>query len=765
MQFNSPQSVEQTVWQMRLADYPRAVNRARVNSLFNGGPPYSAQEQRDNNIATNVNDLSATELDMQARRQFQNAFCVPDPLFEVSLDFGPVHKRAEWGAAITKRINKVLIDSPQFLDLRDGIFAQTILHAAGPSGWANRMSWKPVEYGMEDILVPSNTLRSLDNLPFFAIYRSYSVNQLWKLAKGPVVDPGWNMDVVNQVLKWVDSQTQTLLGQTWPEVWSPEKMDERFKQDGGLYASDAVPTVDCYDFYFWDDDDKHSGWKRRIILDAWGQPGTGALTATQYATRGNKTSITDHRYKHLDFAKGKFLYNSKNRIYADKLEKIIHFQFGDVSSVAPFRYHSMRGLGFLLYAVCHLQNRLKCRFNDAVFESLMQYFRAENPADAERVQKVDLVNNGWIPPGLQFVKSEERWKYDTALAQAAMEMNDKSMQDKAGPYIQDYKPTRSDETATLTMARINSSNSLISAVLHMGYMREKFRYQEICRRYCIKDSKDGAVKKVRLQLLRDDRVPAAALDVDRWDIKMNRALGGGNRMMEVAIAEKLMAVRDKHGPEAQHRINIIYDAAVTGDYALARDLNPDMPLISNTVHDTQQTFGALMAGADVQPVAGLNPIEVIVTMLAAIEKEVGGIMQSGGVGTPQQVKGLSLAAQYTASFLQQLGQDKQQKGFVKINNDRLGKAMNEVKAMAQRQQEQAQQAAAAGPRMKPDDAAKIQAIMMTAQTKAELAKQSHAQKTAQRQLQFEQKMKQDADKHFSELVMNGQKQRVNLFEE
>lgn len=751
---------------MRLADYPRAVNRARINSLFNGAPPYSAEEQRDNNINTNVNDLSATNLDLTARRQFDNAICSPSPLFNVSVDYGPAFRRQKWNAAITKRINKKLINNPYFLDLRQGVFASVVLHGVGPAGWPDRYKWKQKQYGIDDLLIPSNTNRAFDNLPFLAIYQSYTVNQLYKMAKCPRPDPGWKQDVVDSALAWADKQAEQLLGQTWPEVWSPEKMEERFKQDSGLYASDAVPTVDCYDFYFWSDAGKRTGWRRRIILDAWGQPGYGTITAERYQQKMGK----ENRRAEYEFGRNKFLYDSGDRVYADNLDKIIHMQFGDASAVAPFKYHSIRSLGFLLYAVCHLQNRLKCRFNDAVFESLMQYFRINNPNDMDRLQKIDLVNYGAIPEGLEFVKEGERWKYDAALATQAMEMNRASMADQSMAYSQDYDNDKGsqNESATRTMAKVNSAASIVSSALNMSYLREMFRYNEICRRYCIPNSPDPDVREVRLGLLKDG-VPEKALDADRWDLQINRALGGGNKMLEIAITDKLMETYALHSPPAQHKILQIRDAAVTGDYALAEDLNPEAPHVSDSMHDSELVFGAFMAGGAVTPKGGLNPIEVIGTMLKLIGAKVQMIMQSGGVGTPQDVAGLEASINYTEEFIVQLAQDKSQKALVKKFNDQLKNAQNQVKAFAQRQEQAAKQQQAQGGGLDPKDAAKVRGMDLVAKTKAKLASESHAQRTAQRQLQFEQKMKQDADEHLATLMEttreNEHKRRVELFED
>src|SRR5262249_42325121 len=112
--------------------------------------------------------------------------------------------------------------------------------------------------------------------------------------------------------------------------------------------------------------------------------------------------------------------------------------------------------------------------------------------------------------------------------------------------------------------------------------------------------------------------------------------------------------------------------------------------------------------------------------------------------------GLTMAEVYTNAFIQQLAQDKSQKEVVKAFADRLGKAGNEIKAFGQRQ-EQAAQKAAQQNGQDPTAQAKVQALMMTAQAKIEQGKQSHAAKTAQRQLSFEQKQRESAQKHAFDL--------------
>src|SRR5262249_28230952 len=154
-------------------------------------------------------------------------------------------------------------------------------------------------------------------------------------------------------IKWVDQECVRLMGSAWPEVWSPEKMSDRIKQDGGLYASDAVPTIDTWTFYWWDDSNKTCGWRKKIILDAWGQPGVGGAGGAQLSM----PSKISGKY---GLNKTAFLYDSKRRLFASDLRQLVHFQVANVSNKAPFRYHAARSLGFLIYSVCHLQNRLQC---------------------------------------------------------------------------------------------------------------------------------------------------------------------------------------------------------------------------------------------------------------------------------------------------------------------------------------------------------------------------------------------------------------------
>jgi hypothetical protein len=783
MEFTHAQAVEQVVWQMRLADWPRAQNRARINNLANGWPPYDEAEVSANKIAVNYNDLSLSNISHNARRQLSNALITPDPLFTVELDYGPAWQRREWAGLIQSRVNKIIRGSLPYMEARRSVFALLVLHGIAPSSWPDSYCWCPEADGVEDILVPSNTLLSLKNLPFIARFRQYTGRELWEMTHRPQVDPGWNVPVVEKAVKWVDAQAKQLLSASWPETWSPEKMEERIKQDGGLYSSDAIPTVDCFEFLYWNDDGKKSGWRKKIILDAWGEPGVGGLGGALIDTRGSKKP---GKYGQWNFDKSEFLYDSEQRanpVYCDKLNQTIHFQFADCSCVAPFRYHSVRSLGFLLYSICHLQNRLNCKFDESTFEGLMQYFRITNPADAERAWKVDLTDKKALPDGLQFVKRDERWEVDGELVQMALTKNRQIMADNSASFTQDFDMENGpEETATRTMAKINTSAALVNGMLNQAYNYQKFQYDEICRRFCIPNSRDADVRKFRLAVLRAG-VPEEALNIERWNVQPVRVMGSGNKMLQTAIMDKIMLLYyNKLDPSAQRHFLRAGLASLTDDYELARQSVPEEPVVSDSIHDAQLAAGVMLQGLPVALKEGVNHSEYIEALLLALTIKVQQIGKRGTPITPDEMTGLQnlagqsiqgqpvpgngirnhidlMAEDEKPQHVKGVPPDHTVKEKVKKYTDALAKLMNQVKAMAQRAAQAAQkQKGQNGGGLDPETAAKVQSQMLLAQTKAQNTRESHAQRTAQRQIQFEQQMQQDAQKHLQELAADRMKQ-------
>lgn len=747
--FSNAGLVEQTVWEMRLADYPRGKNRALVDRLFNGLPPWQERDVDANNVKTNLNDLSAARYAADARRTLERAFDNAATYFTLELDHGPLHKRGHWQAILTKRINDILKESFQFDEILRSQIALKVLHGIGPVFWTDRYRWCPSAMAIQDVLIPSRTLRSMENLDHFAIFRQWTYEQLYKMTHGAKVDPGWQMETVNGALKWVKEQTTAYL-QSYAQWYAPQNVEEIVKEDGGYMGTDALPTVDVWDFYYHCDEGGKEGWRRCVILDS---PMSGEV--------GNKPQLPDKTKYGLDH--GKWLYKpDENRVYANKLSQILHFQFGDATATAPFRYHSIRSLGWLLYPFCHLQNRLRSRFIDHLFENLNQYFRVNSQSEHERVNKLDLHNFGEIPDSTQFVKQEERWQINQQLVEMGFTQN-RSLMDEAAAQYREGRETQhytERETATAVMARVNAANALVGSLLGTMYKAAKFQYLELCRRFCQKDSLDPEVREFRAKVLRDG-VPPEAINLDCWKIVPTQVLGSGNKMLEITMADKLMAVRALHDPPAQREILEIYDRAYSDNPMLAQRLagtDRDKE-ISDSVKTAQLMVGTLMRGIAVEPQRGENPQEIIETLLFAMAQIMERQQQFGP--KPEDLVGLQTMGATIGKYLQIFGQDKEQQNKAKEYAKDLSTLMAEVKKMGDALAKQQAEAAKAQAGPDPAAIAKAQATALQAQTKDQITKAKHQQDTQHSEVAFQSEQQRQAERHVQQLAQAEEKARLD----
>lgn len=742
--------VEDLVWTLRLADYDRSLNRRNINDLFNGKPPFSPEDQQRNNLNVNNNFLQATQLAHDARGQFNNAFTKPSRYFGVNLDRGPKIKRKPWSSTITNLIKTPMKKSLAYYETMRSGFANAVLHGIGPCVWDDRDKWRPEPKGVEDIMIPGGTLLTMDNLPFFAVYQPYTANQLRRLTTGPKVDPAWNLELVEKLIKYAEDQLLDF-GIPYSEIYSPEKMAERLKGDAGFVSGDSTPTIDCWDFYFWNDDKKVSGWNRRMILDAnWGLGYGGYMlsdgTPDYGKAKGLRTKVD---------TRDQFLYNPGDRKYANKLSELIHWDFADLSAVGPFRYHSIRSLGFLLFGPCHISNRMLCSFFESVFEQLCQYFRVNSLDEVQRALKVNLVNRGFIDETIKFVGADERWQVNTPLAQIGLNMIQQIIGRNSTSFTQafDYGREQSQKTATQFMGEAQFATALVSAALTQAYEYKKFEYYEIARRFCRKNSKDPDVRKFRLECLKAG-IDENVLDVDCWEIEPEKVMGAGNKMLEVAIAEKLMAIRPMLDPEPQREVVRDYILATSDDSARAERWVPYEPVkITDAVHDAQLAAGTLMQGLRVDIKTGMNHIEYVEALIGQMGMVLNKIEGRGGMATIDELVGLQNMAGHIMAHVEIIGQDQTQKERVREYQEALSQMGNLVKGYEQRLNEQmaAQQQGGNGG-LDPKDAAKINAIMLQAKVKAENMQTSHAARTAQKRTQWELQMQQEQERH--QLEMN-----------
>lgn len=729
MKFDNPSLIEEVVWQMRLSEQVRAEDRAVLLKLYDGKPPFDEDTAEENNIQINLNDLTGPNVICNAGRQWNNAHQKTSNFFTAKPDSGPAHKRSAWGLSVTRNANRVLKRSPRMIGQSKATGKNTLIFGIGPSNWTTRRGIIPKPIPVGSLLIPSETeIEDLnDSLSYFAIFREYTPEQIYDMTHGPHVDPGWNMPLVQAQWEYVKDQLNKSANSIAYQ-YMPERIEQLVKQDKGYFGTDAVPTVDCWDFYC-RQAENGKGWYRRVIVD-W-------CVGDQMASYVQKGTRPDSRNKVGKDAE--FLYTSGNRKYADSLEQILHCNFGDLSAYAPVKYHSIRGLGWMLWGVCDLQNRMHCKFNEAVFEQLMWFFQTAGNADLIRLKKANFEHMGVIPQGIKFLTSQERFTPNAPLIQMAFARNQQLIDNASMSYTQahDRGEKGGEETATKTMAIVQSAQALATSVLDSSYGQEMFKYREMLRRLMLAHSNDPMARDFRVSVLRDG-VPEEMLDVERWDVQPEQVIGGGNKTVQMATVGFLNNIRKNLPPNGQRLVDHISVEAATDQPDLAEEMAPigDARPISNSMHDAQLATDRLLLGLPYLPPKDAVFEDYVKVWLLDLAAEIKKGMAAGGMVPADRLMGLQNLAKTAGEFIAEMARNPDEKEKTKQYEDALSQLTNQLKAFGQRLQ-QAMKAQQPKPGANGQSDGKRESAIIMAQTKAQIAANSAEQRTAQKQKQWE----------------------------
>ena len=751
------------------ADWPRGINRAAILRLANGDATFTKQEQESARVKTNINDLSHPVLLHQGRTQFANGFFQNGQFMTARTDWamGRPHMTDIWSAIAEKEANKPLIDSVEYFETFRSKFGLLVLNGIGPSAWRDRDCLLPDPLSVADLLVPTNTKLGFSNLPLFPLRKSLTAMELARLTMESKRDPGWNMELVQACLTWAEGQMKNGLDSTYYNVYQPEKWTEEKKQMAGWYLADRVPTIDVFDFYCKVEatDTEPEGWVRRIILDSWSSPGNPPTG--DGPTRQDRKGLDKKN-------KGDFLYTSGRRPVAGSWQNIISVQYADLSAGFPAMHNSVRSLGWLAYALCHIQNRMKCRLYDSTFEALMQYFRVKNMDGVQRALKVELANMGFVDETIDFIKASERWQpnaqfIELGFGAVKQDLDSHSASWTAQP---DAANSRTEKTKFQYMAELQRIGSLVSAGLNQAYKYQQSEDREIFRRLLRPNSKDPAVRRFRENCLRQG-VPEKLLNSpEAWDVQHERMMGQGNQTLELMVAESILKIAQVMAPDKQQ---VAYR-----NYVTALTHNPQMALEYFPVQQTKNTpaaeqarndFATLLQGIPVPPVAeNVNQVQYVAELLKQLLQRCQQREKAGGMVKPDELKGLALAAKCLQDNLKVMGKSKAMQPIVKKFAQALGQAANLIKAFGQRLQEAAKKAQQQQAKQNGGDGGKTKATVIGAITKAAIKKKEAEQKMAHKDAQFKQDMQHQAlrtraDLAAKDLTTASEIRRKGMFEE
>ena len=717
--YSTPSDCLKVINELEKSILTRSTDRALINTQFNGGRPFTPEEEEEHQIQVNANFLEGYKIAQNAITQMNGALLYKDRFFNVRCAGGQVTKRREWGEFFTINIHKPLKrkkSGRKFNNLMQNRNAALVLHGVGPVYWKNDHSWMPSFVALDDLLIPTDTpLEMSDELGHFGINAWITAWQLYSNTQLETT-PGWNKPMAMKVLQALLS-SQNFTPDYFNDYGAPEKQESLWKQRSAYLNSDAIPKVKITIFFH--QDPETGKWWRKVLV------------------RENQ-SITVQAIN-----TNEFLFKSEYT-FADSIEEVLHIQFGDGSVVAPFKYRSVRGLGVLLYSVIELMNRLRCQFTQHVFSNLVPLLRVENPQDQDRPKFLQMQAYSVVPQGVAFVRQEERHQIDPRLVETNMNEFRQLMTESSAAYVQDIdNGTGKEQTLGEAQIKLQSANRIVAGMLQSAYIQEGFLYEEIIRRFINPTNDEPEAVKFR-EACRRDQIPDELMaDPDNWIVEITKAPGSGDQTLAKQEVAALMGIAPQLDPTSQRKVRRDFIAVMTENPDKANDLVPEeQPTVTSGRKAAEDVFGTLMQGAPVGVREGIEQRDYVAAMLALMEAVVSRIHKTDDVGTPMDVIGLNTAAADVEQHIQILAQDPNEKEAVTAAGKELGKMMNDVKAFQQRQEE-----AAKASQQDPEVMAQLEMDKVAAAQDMHISEQKSQQAMQQKQATFEQKMNQDMQKH------------------
>ena len=484
------------------ADANSALQRARIDGMFDGASPYdqgklnaSGQSQK-----TNLNFGEAQRLLDISLSAYVDLYSSLEKFVNVKGTLGEDAQRHEWEDTVSSEITQLLKSWPEFHSNYLRLCTTFIKHGVGvayfdsPEGWQFRVG------SFEDILIPRQTPASEEAIDISVIRRSYHLHELNNFIKDPkaAAKVGWNVGEVKRVMtKNVTTTGRGYGGGTTDSEY--EALAAQLKNNDLLIGVEN-PTVSVLHF---------------LVREVDG---------------------TLSHYSCVESSPEKFLYEKPSR-YQSAEEAYVLFTYGVGSNGT---YHSIRGLGQRIFSHIQTSNRLRCQMIDGAMISSAVMLQPESSRALEELDMTFFGSYAVLSPNVNII--EKAIPNLSQAVQPALEdmQNQLAMNtDTQSPYGPNQSsPYRNKDQVVSDM---DISTQLSGAALNLFYASWGRLLREVVKRI-IKSPKDKRISDF-YKRCESRGVPKEFINsLDTARTKAVRAIGDGSRANRLASLRELNAI-------------------------------------------------------------------------------------------------------------------------------------------------------------------------------------------------------------------------------
>ena len=488
------------------ADEKSAVNRARIDSMFDGAAPYSQSQlaASGQGLKTNLNFGEAQRLLDISLSAYVDLYSSLERLVEVKSTTGEKSEQGPKEDVVAEELTNLFRRWPEFHSSYLRLCTQFIKHGVGIAYFDSPDDWKFRVGGFADILIPRQSPASENGIDIAIGRRQYHLHELYHFIKNEKAakSVGWNVDEVKRVM--LDNvKTSGRSYQSGTTYSDYEALQAEIKNND-LYTGIQNPTVD--------------------VLHYWVREMDGSVS--HYISA--ETSPKD------------FLYKKVSR-YASPEQAYIFFSYGVGSNGT---YHSVRGLGQRIFSHVQTSNRLRCQQIDGAMLGSAVMIQPENQRSLDELQFTFYGAYAVMSPNVRIVEKAIP-NLGTAVQPALQDLSQQLALNT--DTISTYGPNQGSpyKNQMQVVADMDVATRISGSTLNLFYASWTRLMREMVRRVVQTKRPDAAIKDffARCEKRGVDADFIKKLDVEQT--KAVRSIGNGS------YANRLVALRELQGISGQ----------------------------------------------------------------------------------------------------------------------------------------------------------------------------------------------------------------------
>ena len=580
-------SLHEIYRKLRDADDKSSKNRAEIQAMFDGVPPYSDVDlmASGQSYRCNVNFDEASTIQESAMAGYVDIIHSVEHLLSLKTDYGDTKTRLEYSNVIAEELTRAIRSWPQFNFNYLLLCQYFVTHGVGIAYWEDNIDWRWRVSMFGDFLIPRKTLACEDEIEVAVCVRSYQAHQLYRFIEDAEAasDMGWDVEEVRKALiKATNGSTGTFT--EWEKLQIELKNNDLFT--GTANASEVK------------------------VIHAWVKEFDGSVS--YYMTLENNESddflcVKRSLYDHINSAFVFFPYGIGTNGY----------------------YHSIRGLGYKIFPQVQLSNRLRCQMADGAMLSSTLLLQPQNEQALEdlnftyygpySVLAPDMINV--VPNAMPDV---------SRTAMPFLQDLSAQMQSKTAGYDSSSAVSDTRDKTKLEVQSILASQARLSvASLNLFYEPWSRVLKEMVRRFVrggyMSDEPGGREVKDFYNRCALRGIPVEAiLAIDINSVRPVRAIGAGSEAARLLATNELMELMpgfDEYGRKAAQRDRVAarfgYDLA--DRYTPAPDAEA-RPVIDVKIAELEN--GDMRSGNQIQVLPNENHLEHAKVHLTALGQTV-----------------------------------------------------------------------------------------------------------------------------------------------